>query len=186
MIQHFQLKNNLHLTLRSVVPQDAERLLLYFEQIAGESENLTFGPGEFGISVEHERTFLQQFAASSLSCYLIAEIAGEIVGVVSFNAGKRLRTQHAGEFGISVARTYWNAGIGSLMLAYLIDWARQTTVIRKINLRVRVDNLAAIHLYERYGFVQEGRVSRDFYLHGQFIDAYLMGLPIDPVSATDV
>jgi RimJ/RimL family protein N-acetyltransferase len=80
-------------------------------------------------------------------------------------------------------RIYWNLGIGSLMLAYLIEWARQTGTIRKINLRVRVDNLAAIHLYEKYGFVQEGRVTREFYLHGQFGDVYVMGLQLDPPQA---
>ena len=81
---------------------------------------------------------------------------------------------------MSVLRKYWNLGIGGRMLAYLIEWARQTHVIRKINLRVRVDNLSAIHLYEKYGFVREGRRTREFYLYGQFVDVFLMGLPLDP------
>ena len=110
----------------------------------------------------------------------IAEIEGEIVGTLTFGAEKRPRVQHGGEFGMSVLRKYWNLGIGGRMLAYLIEWARQTQVIRKINLRVRVDNLSAIHLYEKYGFVREGRRTREFYLHGQFIDVFLMGLPLDP------
>ncbi len=66
------------------------------------------------------------------------------------------------------------------MLAYLIEWARQTHVIRKIDLRVRVDNLPAIHLYEKYGFVREGCRTREFYLHGQFVDVFMMGLRLDP------
>ena len=81
---------------------------------------------------------------------------------------------------MTVLRKYWNLGIGSRMLAYLLDWARETATIRKINLRVRVDNLPAIHLYEKYGFVQDGRLTREFYLHGQFVDAYIMGLQLDP------
>ncbi|MBO0797135.1 MAG: GNAT family N-acetyltransferase, partial [Ktedonobacteraceae bacterium] len=92
----------------------------------------------------------------------------------------RPRTRHAGEFGISVLRKYWNLGIGGRMLTYLIDWARQSGIIRKINLRVRVDNLPAIHLYEKHGFVREGHITREFYLHGQFVDSYVMGLEIDP------
>ena len=178
--QHAPLKNNLRLTLRRAEPRDAENVLDYVNQVAGESENIGFGPGEFGLSVEEERKFLQQTAESPTSLYVIAEIAGEIAGTLTFSTGKRPRLQHVGEFGTTVLRRYWNLGIGSRMLAYLIDWARQTGTIRKINLRVRVDNLPAIHLYEKHGFVQEGRLTREFYLHGQFVDVYMMGLQLDP------
>jgi RimJ/RimL family protein N-acetyltransferase len=181
--QHTLLKDDLQLTLRQAEPRDAEQLLAYIDQVAGESENLTFDPGEFELSVEEERTFLQHMAESPTSLYLLAEITGEIVGVLTFSTGKRSRLQHGGEFGMSILRSHWNLGIGSRMLAYLIEWARQTGTIRKINLRVRVDNLAAIHLYEKYGFVQEGCVTREFYLHEQFVDAYLMGLQLDPPQA---
>ncbi len=185
VLQYLNLKNNLQLTLRSAKPEDAEALLAYLEQVSGESENITFGPGEFAMSVEEERTFLQQSALAPTNLYLIAESAGEIAGTLSFSTGKRLRIQHAGEFGTTVLRKYWNLGIGSHMLAYLIAWAKQTGTIRKINLRVRVDNLPAIHLYEKYGFVREGRHTREFYLHGQFIDAYIMGLQLDPPQTVD-
>lgn len=183
--QHIMLKNDLSLILRRAEPDDAERVLAYVNQIAGESENVTFGPGEFELSVEEERAVLKRIATTPNSLYMLAEIADEIVGTLNFNAGKRPRLQHAGEFGMSVSRKYWNAGIGSCLLAYLISWAKQTNTIRKINSRVRTDNLPAIHLYEKYGFVQEGRHTREFYLHGQFIDAYLMGLQLDPFPSVE-
>lgn len=179
MTQLISLQNNLQLTLRRAEPHDAENLLAYIEQTSGESENITFGPGEFELSVEDERKFLQQIIESPNGLYLIAEIDGEIAGTLSFTAGRRSRLKHAGEFGTSVLRKYWNLGIGGHMLAYLIEWAKQNGTIRKINLRVRVDNLPAIHLYEKYGFVHEGHQTRVFYLHGQFVDAYLMGLQLD-------
>ncbi len=181
--QHTLLKNHLRLMLRRAEPRDAEQMLAFLNQVAGESENLTFGPGEFGLSVEEERTFLRHTAESPTGLYVIVEIAGEIAGTLTFRTGKRPRLQHAGEFGMSVLRRYWNLGIGSRLLAYLIDWAGQTDTIRKINLRVRVDNLPAIHLYEKYGFLQEGRLTREFYLHGQFVDVYLMGLQLDAPQA---
>jgi RimJ/RimL family protein N-acetyltransferase len=180
MTQHIMLTNHLQLTLRPASPKDAEQVLAYLEQVAGESENLTAGPGEFGISLEQERVFLQRAQDRPTSLYLLAEIEGEIVGTLIFSVEKRPRVQHSGEFSMSVLRKYWNLGIGGRMLAYLIEWARQTHIIRKINLRVRVDNLAAIHLYEKHGFVREGRRTRELYLHGQFVDAFLMGLQLDP------
>lgn len=177
---HVMLTNQLQLTLRPALPKDAERVLAYLEQVAGESENLTFGPGEFGISPEQERMVLQQALDTPTSLYLLAEIEGNIVGTLTFSAEKRPRVQHAGEFGMSVLRKCWNLGIGGRMLAYLLEWAGHTHLIRKLNLRVRVDNLAAIHLYEKYGFVREGCRTREFYVHEQFVDVLLMGLQLDP------
>lgn len=177
--QPVMLTNQLQLALRPASPKDAEQVLAYLEQIAGESEYLTAGPGEFGISLKQERAFIRQTQELPTSLFLLAEIAGEIVGTLTFSAEKQPRVQHAGEFGMAVLRKYWNLGIGSRMLAYLMQWARQTHVIRKINLRVRVDNLSALHLYEKYGFVREGRRTREFYLHGQFVDVFLMGLQLD-------
>jgi len=175
------LANQIQLTLRPALPKDAEHLLAYLELVAGESENLTSGPGEFGIDPRQERVFLQQALEQPTSLYLLAEVEDKIVGTLTFMTEKRPRVQHGGEFGMSVLRKYWNQGIGAQMLTYLIEWARQTGTIRKINLRVRVDNLSAIHLYEKHGFVREGRRTREFYLHGQFIDVFLMGLQLDPV-----
>ena len=39
--QHTSLKNNLWLTLRRAEPKDAEEILAYLNQVAGESENIT-------------------------------------------------------------------------------------------------------------------------------------------------
>jgi RimJ/RimL family protein N-acetyltransferase len=180
-IRRYILKNGPELIVRPAGAEDAEQVISFVEQVAGETENVTFGPGEFGISLEEERDFLQRCKESAASClYLVAEIDGEIAGTLSFAAGKRPRVQHAGEFGISVLRRYWNQGIGSYLLTALIDWARHSGTVRKINLRVRVDNSAAIHLYEKHGFGHEGRVSRELYLHQEFVDVYLMGLQLDP------
>jgi len=48
---------------------------------------------------------------------------------------------------------------------------------------MRVDNLPAIYLYEKYGFIQEGQLTREFYLHGQFVDVSMIGLQLDPPLA---
>ena len=66
-----------------------------------------------------------------------------------------------------------------MMLSAFLDWCRCKEEIRKVNLRVRVDNDAAIHLYENVGFKREGRISREFQIEGQFFDTLCMGLEID-------
>lgn len=182
-MHQYLLKNNQLLTLREAEPRDAANLLEYVEQIAGESDNITRGPGEFTMTVEQESDFLQASAASPTSLYLLAEIDGELAGTLGFQAGNRPRMRHVGEFGTSVLKKYWNLGIGSRLLGYLVEWARATNVIRKIDLLVRTDNLPAIHLYEKFGFVREGCLTRHLYIRGEFVDCYAMGLQIDPSEA---
>ena len=100
------------------------------------------------------------------------------MSVLTFEAGRRLRVRHCGEFGMSVRRPYWGLGIGSLMLETLIDWARDTEIVKKINLRVRTDNLRGIRLYKRKGFVIEGTIHREIFLDGRYYDHHWMGLEL--------
>ena len=181
-MQQYLLKNNLVLTVREAEANDAEKLLVFADQVAGESDNLTFGPGELGMTLDQERSFLQKCANSPTLIHLLAEINGEIIGGLDFHTNNRPRVRHSGEFGVTVRRDYWNLGIGGYLLTSLINWATNGGIIRKINLHVRVDNLPAIHLYEKYGFVHEGRITRELYIRGELVDTYLMGLQIDPLS----
>jgi diamine N-acetyltransferase len=53
-----------------------------------------------------------------------------------------------------VKAEYRNRGIGSIIIDYLIDYAKQMG-FEEISLGVDTDNLAARHLYEKKGFTNE-------------------------------
>jgi RimJ/RimL family protein N-acetyltransferase len=110
--------------------------------------------------------------------YIFGLIADRIVSTLTFVAGHRPRVRHSGEFGMSVRQSYWGLGIGSLMLDTLVDWARATRIVTKIDLRVRTDNERAIKLYKRKGFVIEGTIRRAIRLGGEYFDHYCMGLEL--------
>ncbi|HBN94999.1 MAG TPA: N-acetyltransferase [Firmicutes bacterium] len=174
-----RIKSGEELGIREALVQDAADLLRYVDAISQESDNLTFGPGEFGITLAQEEEYLAAQQRRSNAIYLLGLIDGEIVASLSFAGGARRRIKHAGEFGMSVLKEHWNRGIGTMMLSAFLDWCRCKEEIRKVNLRVRVDNDAAIHLYENVGFKREGRISREFQIEGQFFDTLCMGLEID-------
>ena len=173
------LSNGRGLTIRPAQKKDAPATLACINRVGGETDFLTFGGNQFPGSVADEKRFIQRMESAANSLMLLAEIDDQIVGVLTFEGGQTPRIQHTGEFGVSILQEYWGMGIGSQLLAALIEWARDTGIIRKINLRVHVNNLRAIKLYERFGFKVEGRISREYNVCGQFYDNLAMGLHID-------
>jgi RimJ/RimL family protein N-acetyltransferase len=178
--RRYELKNGCQLVIRQVEPQDATALLDYIERISGESDFLSFGPDEFECSQSEEVEFIQRCRAADNELFILGAIHGEIVGVLNFAGGKRRRMRHSGELGMSVLKNCWSLGIGSLLLDTLIDWARKSTVVTKLNLRVRTDNERAVSLYRHKGFAIEGTVRKDFLINGIYFDHYWMGLDLQP------
>jgi RimJ/RimL family protein N-acetyltransferase len=169
----------MNITIRKAVVSDAAAMIEYLGIIGGESDFLTFGQGEFGMSVEEEAAFIEASLKKDNALFLIAEAEGRVVGNLNFSGGQRKRTAHAGEFGVSLLREYWGKGVGEELVRHLIEWSRGSGIIRKINLRVRTDNKRGITLYRKLGFEEEGILRRDFQIDGVFYDALLMGLLID-------
>jgi RimJ/RimL family protein N-acetyltransferase len=174
------LRDGRRVRLRRALPDDAAAILVYLTRVGAETDNLTFGAEGPGLSLQEEREYLTRVAASDNSLAIVALAGEEIVGSLTFDGGRRARLRHAGEFGISVLQAYAGAGLGKAMIEYLIAWAERSGVVRKINLKVRVDNAPAIRLYERMGWVHEGRTTRDTLIDGQFNDCLLMGREVDP------
>lgn len=173
------LKTGETLVIRHASKEDAQAIIDYVNIVGGESDNLTFGAGEFGMTVEQEESFLEKVNAQNNATYLIAEIDGKVVGTLSYSGGPRSRTAHTGEFGVSVLKVHWGKGIARALIEALIGWSRSTGVVRKLNLRVRSDNMVAISLYKNLGFIEHGVISREFQIDGIFYDSILMGIEID-------
>ncbi len=173
------LKDGREMTIRRATRSDASKMVQYVSVIGGESDNLTFGLNEFEITPEREELIIESMNSKDNSIMIIGEIDGQIVSMLSMSCGIRPRTRHVGEFGISVRRPYWSLGIGNAMITYLIDWAKNTNIVRKVNLKARSDNANAIALYKKHGFKEEGVSTRDLYINGGFYDCMIMGLEID-------
>lgn len=171
--------NKEKIIIRKAEKSDSKALIEYLNIIGGESDYLTFGLGEFGRTVEQEEEFIENALKKDNALFIIAEVNGKIVGNLNFSGGPRQRNAHAGEFGVSVLKEYWGNGIGEELIKYLVNWSKNSEIIRKINLKVRTDNSKGIRLYKKLGFLEEGIMKRDYLLSGKFYDSLLMGLSID-------
>lgn len=172
------INDEISLLIREATVGDARGILSYLNDVGGESDFLTFGAGEFNLSEREERDILRNYQDADNQIYLLGLIDERIASILTFSAGQRPRTRHSGEFGMSVRQNYWGLGIGTLMVDALTAWAKQTDIIKKINLRVRTDNPRAIALYEREGFMIEGTMRKEIFLDGEYFDYHWMGLEV--------
>lgn len=164
------------LIIREAAAADAEAMIEYLKAIGGESDNLTFGAEGLPITAESERDYLESVLADKRSTELVAVLGGEIIGDASLTALPR-RMSHRAELGIAVRKAYWGRGVGSMLMEELIAFAEESGT-EIIDLEVRSDNSAAIHLYEKYGFVRFGRSPAYFRIDGEYIDFDLMYLDL--------
>jgi RimJ/RimL family protein N-acetyltransferase len=81
-----------------------------------------------------------------------------------------------GEIGMAVAREWRGRGVGSALLTAAIDWARGRG-LHKLSLGVFLHNTAAIELYRKFGFIEEGRRIKQYRrTSGELWDSIEMGL----------
>jgi|SRR5580658_506544 ribosomal-protein-alanine N-acetyltransferase len=76
---------------------------------------------------------------------------------------------------IVVAPEFRRRGTGAALLKAILGWARKQRA-QRVELEVRAGNRPAIALYERAGFIRDGR--RRGYYRNPDEDAILMGLPL--------
>lgn len=157
-------------------PEDAEKILEYLKIVGGETDNLTFGAEGMPIPIDAERDYISSILNSTSSVMCVAKRGDEIVGNASFNGMTRERLKHRGELAVSVKQSEWSKGIGSKLIDYIIDFAKNTAHAEIISLEVRSDNVRAIKLYEKYGFEKIGSFRGFFKVNGVYVDFDLMNL----------
>ncbi len=173
------LKDGSSLSIIRANPEDAAEMIDFLNRIGGETDNLTFGGGEFHMTVEKETEFLEGLQKSQNSIMILGRINSQIVSIANLSASNKTRMLHAAELGTSVIKAHWHLGVGTAMMEYLITWAKRSGIIRKIDLSVRTTNHRAIQLYEQLGFQKEGIKTRCMFINGEFCDTVEMGLKIE-------
>ena len=128
------------------------------------------------MTVKEEEAFVRKLKNSINKIFLVAIIDRKIVGILTFEGGDKPRDKHRGELGISTLKSHWGMGVGTTLMEHFLVWAKQTKIVRKVNLKVQTNNERAIKLYKKFGFKIEGTITRDAFVKNTFYDSYAMGL----------
>lgn len=106
--------------------------------------------------------------------FLVAEIDGVVVANAGLHVAGRTRRRHAASVGMSVHDDWQGKGVGSALMARIVDLADHWFDYRRLELTVYVDNVAALALYRKFGFEVEGTLRQYALRGGAYVDAYTM------------
>jgi len=105
----------------------------------------------------------------------------ELVGQLSLHTfPKRPRRRHVGQIGMVVRDDWQGKGIGNALMEAAIDLADKWLNLHRLELEVYTDNIPAIRLYEKFGFVIEGTMADYAFRDGRYIDTHTMARLREP------
>ena len=162
------------LIVRTASQFDIERWLALFEAVAAEGKWIG---AESPVDKDERREIFDRIVNSSDAVVLIAEVDGQLVGVLNGRI-------HRGvvDLGLIVDKGWRGKGVGSRLIRTCLSWAADHRA-HKVFLEVRPHNTDAIALYHKFGFVEEGRLRRHYRRrNGELWDAVQMGLVLDLTS----
>ncbi len=78
------------------------------------------------------------------------------------------------EFQIIIAPYFQGQSYASAVIHKALDYAFTILNLHKVYLLVSEDNHKALHLYQKLGFIEEGRLVQEFFINGKYCDAIRM------------
>ncbi len=136
------MNNSMQIEIRELCEEHIEPLSC----IESESFSMPWSPKDF-----------RDLLSRDYCMYLVALADGEVAGC----CGMTMICQEGNIDNVVVAERFRNKGIAGVMLKKLIERG-EAAGIEAFTLEVRVSNEAAIHLYEKLGFISEG-IRPNFY-----------------------
>jgi putative acetyltransferase len=151
-------------SVRPAQAGDARAIAELFAAVAAERDGIATEPP---VDVAERTGRFAQSAASAM----VAVADGAIVGMIHVEVSRF----GFGDLAMLVDRGWRGRGAGTALVQAAADWARAEG-LHKLCLEVFAHNAAAIALYRKCGFVEEGRRVRQYRrANGEIWDAILMG-----------
>lgn len=142
--------------VRPARPRDARSFLEAYRSVAAErrliqTEEVTRTAAMYRRRFRRSRT--------GEMAHLVAVAEGRVVGSLSIRRDPHPVTRHVATLGMFVIARWRGRGVGTALMEEALRWARGAGVDR-VELTVYPHNDAAIALYRKFGFVEEGRLVR--------------------------
>jgi len=172
VIQRFIAGDGREVVLRTPKWEDLDDLLELINSLVDEKADILKTER---ISREEEIDWLSRVLGrleKDETLYMVAQVGGKVVAIseISRRSGYE---KHVGVIGIAIRSAFRELGIGTEMMKTLIEQAR-TIGLKVLTLTAFATNKHAIHVYEKVGFEQTGRIPKKHFKEGEYIDEIMM------------
>jgi RimJ/RimL family protein N-acetyltransferase len=177
VFQKFYVRDRQEVVLRTPRLEDLGDLMKLINSLVEEKAEITRTEK---VTREEEAEWLPKMLANlekNELFFLVAEAGEKLVASADIHilSGDE---KHVGVLGIVVKVGFRGLGIGVEMIKILVE---QTAAlgVKVLMLNVFATNKRAIHVYEKIGFVETGRIPKKHFRKGQYIDEVIMTKLID-------
>ena len=169
-IQRFLNRNGEEITLRPAEPDDAESIIKALKSFAPERSYVLME--QFGKGVDAEREYISKLSRNNN--LLLVGVAGDnqVIGIleaIQSDGGQRPETAHVLNIGLHLIEAFRGFGIGSRMLQYTEEWAREHK-FRELETSVFTTNKRSLNLFRKAGFLNECTKAKRIRIGNEFVD----------------
>ena len=151
------LKDGRKCILKPNSPEYAEAMIEYLTKTSGETEFLLRYPDEVNYTLESEQEILQRLLEDPYVIMMAAIVDGKVAGNGSVSGiGDKRKIRHRCSMAIALYEEYWGLGIGTAIIGYMTELAREIGW-HQMDLEVVAENEQAQALYKKCGFIESGR-----------------------------
>lgn len=165
------IKDNEKFTISHLSVEESDEYINHIDKIA--SERIWFIWKWENTSTPCKKEIIKSIINDKHSTIIILKKDGKIIGDVTLISHDNPEIKHWVELGISIDKEWRKKGLGDALMKFAIEFCKKKK-FRKISLSVFSSNQAAITLYKKYGFINEGVRKEQYYINGKFIDEVLM------------
>ena len=159
--------------VRPAQPKDAASFLEMWRAVIAEGKHVRTERASQSVRFYRRRYFRRSWSGDQAS--MVAVQGDRVIGHLNVSREDSPVTRHVASIGMAVASDWRRKGVGSALMSEAIRWGHQFGV-EKLALSVYPDNEAALALYRKFGFQEEGRLTGHSKKSMGYRDEIVMGL----------
>ena len=172
IIHRFTAKDGREIILRTPKWEDLDDFMEYINSLVDEGANIVRNKK---VTRNQEADWLGRKLAlleKGEEFDVVAEVDGKAIALAELHR-KKGYSSHMGGVAIGIKKNGRNVGIGTQLMKFLISQAK-TMGLKILTLEVDATNKRAIHVYEKMGFKETGRIPKGIKRNGKYIDQVIM------------
>jgi RimJ/RimL family protein N-acetyltransferase len=176
IIHQFTAKDGRKIVLRTPKWEDLDDFLEFINSLVEEGADIS---KREKVTKEQETEWLGRGLAeleNDKVFMLVAEVDGKVVA--NSELGRKSGfSEHVGGIGIGIRDGYRDVGVGTEMLRILIAQAKRWN-LKILELGVFATNDRARHVYRKIGFKETGRIPKEVFKDGKYVDHIIMTMEL--------